>query len=63
MVGEDSEPDVTISTAYDGFSMVRKCIRARYSPKIPSANSCTPEKIAITEARNGKPGTLLPRTK
>ena len=27
---------------------------------IPSAKSCAPEKIAIIEARNGKPGTALP---
>jgi len=27
---------------------------------IPSAKSCAPEKIAITDARNGKPGTTLP---
>ena len=43
--------------------MLRKCMRARYSPMMPSANSCAPEKIAITEARNGKPGTLPPRTR
>ncbi len=29
---------------------------------IPSVNSCAPEKIAIIEARNGKPGTLPPST-
>ena len=27
---------------------------------IPSANSWAPEKIAITEARKAKPGTLVP---
>ena len=27
---------------------------------IPSVNSCAPEKIAMIEARNGKPGTVPP---
>src|SRR3954463_2172827 len=44
-------------TKYGGRSMLRRCTRARYSPMMPSANSCTPEKIAMTEARKGKPGT------
>ena len=27
---------------------------------MPSANSCTPEKIAMMDARNGKPGMRVP---
>src|SRR5437867_2061664 len=48
------------STLYVGRCIMRKCIRAKYSPIIPSANSCPPEKMAITEARKGKPATLVP---
>ena len=40
--------------------MVRVCTRARYSPKIPRANSCAPEKIEMIEARKEKPGTTPP---
>ena len=40
--------------------MLRKCMRARYSPMIPRANSCAPENNAMIEARNGKPGTGSP---
>jgi hypothetical protein len=35
-------------------------MRARYSPMIPSVSICAPEKIAISEARNAKPGTVPP---
>ena len=41
---------------------MRKCIRARYSPIMPRANSCAPEKMATIEAKNAKPGTLPPST-
>jgi len=50
----------TVRTAYAGRSITRKCIRARYSPKMPIAKSCAPEKMAIAEARNAKPGTTPP---
>ena len=42
---------VVSRTTYGGRSMVRKCIRARYSPMIPNAINCAPEKIAMIEAR------------
>src|SRR5438105_2797825 len=48
-------------TRYVGRAMLRRCMRARYSPMMPSAKSCTPAKIAMTEARKGNPGTLAPR--
>ena len=51
---------VVACTAYGGLSIVRVCTRARYSPKIPRANSCAPEKIEIIEARNENPGTTPP---
>jgi hypothetical protein len=38
--------------------MSRKCIRERYSPMTPREKSCTPEKIAMIEARKGKPAGL-----
>ena len=38
-------------------------MRARYSPIMPNANNCTPEKIEIIEARKGNPGTLPPSIK
>jgi len=41
--------------------MLRACMRARYSPMMPSEKSWAPEKIAIIEARNEKPGTTPPR--
>jgi len=44
-----------------GRPIVRKYIRDRYSPVIPSTRSCAPEKIAIIEARKGNPGRLYPR--
>src|SRR5712692_9214138 len=47
------------STTYDGRSMVRAYMRARYSPMIPRVSSWAPEKIAIREARKGNPGTLV----
>ena len=40
--------------------MVRICMRPRYSPRMPSANNCAPEKMAMIEARNGKPATVVP---
>src|SRR2546421_276987 len=48
-------------TVYAGRSMIRRCIRARYSPIIPRAKSWAPENIAIAEARNGKPGIAPPQ--
>ena len=36
------------------------CIRAKYSPIIPSATNWAPEKMEMIEARNEKPGTILP---
>ena len=49
-----------VSPGEVGRSIILQCIRARYSPMMPSAKSWAPEKIAITEARNGKPGTPVP---
>jgi hypothetical protein len=40
--------------------MDRKCILARYSPIIPRANNWAPEKMAMSEAKKGNPGTLVP---
>jgi hypothetical protein len=40
--------------------MIRVNIRARYSPTIPSANICAPEKIEIADARKTQPGTIPP---
>jgi hypothetical protein len=37
--------------------MLRKCMRARYSPMMPNANNCAPENNANMDARKGKPGT------
>src|SRR5262249_6740516 len=51
---------VVARTTYTGRSMERKCTRARYSPMMPRAKSCAPEKIAMIDARKGKPGTLPP---
>ena len=45
---------------YVGFPIIRKCMRAKYSPIIPSVTNCTPEKIAIVAAKKGKPGTESP---
>ena len=49
---------VVSCTTYGGRSMLRSNIRARYSPKMPSANNWAPLTRAIMEARNGKPGGL-----
>jgi len=35
----------------------------KYSPIIPMANSCAPEKIAMIDAKNVKPGTAPPLVK
>jgi hypothetical protein len=51
---------VSSTIAYGGRSMMRRCMRARYSPMTPSVTSCTPAKIEMIEARNGKPGTAPP---
>ena len=54
---------------YCGLFNILKCCLAKYSPIIPIVNNCTPEKMAIIDAKNGKPGTgdpsikNLPRTK
>ena len=40
--------------------MMRKCIRARYSPMTPKVMSCTPENKAMVDARNANPGTEVP---
>ena len=40
--------------------MVFEWILARYSPMTPRAKRLAPEKMAMMEARNGKPGTTLP---
>ena len=45
---------------YCGLSIARKYILAKYSPIIPIANNCTPEKIAIIDAKNGNPCTGVP---
>lgn len=55
-----SDRAVAVRTIYAGRSIVRMCIRPRYSPRMPSANSCAPEKIATMEARNGNPATVVP---
>ena len=34
--------------------------RSSYSPMMPSAKSCAPEKMAMIDARNGKPGNAPP---
>ena len=47
-------------TAKLGRSMVRRWIRAMYSPIIPSAHSWAPERIAMMDARNGNPRTSDP---
>ena len=51
---------VVAYTTYGGFCMLRKCMRARYSPIIPRANNCAPENSAIIDARKGNPGTGVP---
>jgi hypothetical protein len=35
---------------------------ARYSPMIPKASNCAPEKMATIDARNANPGTARPKT-
>src|SRR5882672_8917008 len=55
-----SADEVISRTEYVGCCIVRACMRARYSPMMPSENSCAPEKIAIIEARKEKPGTPPP---
>jgi len=55
-------PVVSLTT-YTGRSMLRLKIRARYSPMMPRAKSWAPEKMAMMEARKGKPATLVPVTK
>ena len=42
---------------YCGLFNILKCCLAKYSPIIPIANNCAPEKIEIIDAKKGKPGT------
>ncbi len=51
-------PPVVSRTMLPGRPIIRKYIRERYSPVIPSTRSWVPEKMEMIEARKGKPGIL-----
>src|SRR5215471_740739 len=56
--GASAQKPAVVRTTLYGRPMLRKCRRARYSPMMPRASNCAPEKRAIVDARKGKPGTL-----
>src|SRR5207248_1724864 len=55
-----TRPSTDSRTTACGRCMLRKWMRARYSPMMPSAKSSAPAKVTTTEARKEKPGTVCP---
>jgi len=52
---QPSHDPICWRTTYGGRSIVRRCIRARYSPMMPSASNCAPENMAMIDARKTNP--------